>query len=676
MHDVLTNVPNLKIECLDKGFVQLVDCMPRLAPEGQTTADYAIVQAARVSYGSGTKTVNEDRGLIRYLLRHSHTTPYEMLEFKFCCKLPIFIARQMVRHRTACLSGDSLLYFDSPAAVENNKRKSRRMSISEFYEKWHNGAKPIEGRWGNNVIVPLKNRLSKMNLRSCDEVTGEIKHTKVTDIWQTGLKDVFEVELENGYKLKMTKDHLCLTKDGWFTLEEGTNLKIGINNCVTWMDNHTLFAVNGVLCYQDKNWLSQKRSMGLSITQIADDANISYHTIRKYLKKFSLQYTPLEKCVLSGKTQKGTKRSGVQRKPLSGEALKNVRLARSGSNSNFWKGGVSTERAKIGRWTTENSSKVFKKDNYKCVLCKNNLNLNAHHIDPVWHNINKAYDFANLITVCRHCHSKIHNNNLELNFLDYYNNNKLMRFWDDFSSIKNVREASKKLPEVKKLIRTFSKIKKITYIGKETTYDLSVVGPFHNFVCNGFIVHNSLNEYSGRYSVIKDEYYVPKSEDIKIQSKENKQGGSEIAPTDIADDFKKNIVSLADESYEKYLNFMDSGISREQARMLLPVSYYTEWYWKIDLHNLLHFLALRCDSHAQYEIRVFANAILSLIKPIVPLAVEAWEDYHVMRGAMKFTSLELEALKKSIQENKFTAIDSNNKREQSEWEDKAKKLGL
>ena len=112
--------------------------------------------------------------------------------------------------------------------------------------------------------------------------------------------------------------------------------------------------------------------------------------------------------------------------------------------------------------------------------------------------------------------------------------------------------------------------------------------------------------------------------------------------------FKKNIVSLADESYEKYLNFMDYGISREQARMLLPVSYYTEWYWKIDLHNLLHFLALRCDSHAQYEIRVFANAILSLIKPIVPLAVEAWEDYHVMRGAMKFTSLELEALKKFV----------------------------
>jgi thymidylate synthase (FAD) len=74
--------------------------MPRIVPEGQT-ADFAIVQAARVSYGEGTKTLNEDKGLIRYLMRHRHTTPLEMVEFKFHCKMPIFIARQWIRHRTA-----------------------------------------------------------------------------------------------------------------------------------------------------------------------------------------------------------------------------------------------------------------------------------------------------------------------------------------------------------------------------------------------------------------------------------------------------------------------------------------------------------------------------------------------------------------------------------------------
>lgn len=671
--DALDLVPVKEVQCLDKGFVKLIDVMPRIVSDGQT-CDYAICQAARVSYGQGTKSVNEDKGLIRYLMRHSHTTPNEMIDFKFLMKMPLFIARQMFRHRTACLSGDSLLYFDEPAAIKNNKRKSRRMSICELYDKWHNGAKPIKGRWGKNVIFPLRKQLSKMNLRSCDEITGEIKHTNITDVWQTGLKDVFEVELDNGYKLKMTKDHLCLTKDGWFTLEEATNLKVGINNCVTWMDKHTLFAVNGTPCYQDKNWLAEKRSMGLSIMQMANDADISYHSIRKYLKKFDLQYTSKEKSALSGKAQKGQKRSGIRKKPLSQEHINNIKLARSGSNSNFWKGGISTDREKIGRWTTGNSSKVFKKNNYKCVLCGSNNKLNAHHIDPVWNNINTAYKLDNLITVCKVCHSKIHINNLELNFLNYYNDNKLINFWNDFSSIKNVRHENKKLPKIKKLVRTFSKIKKIIYIGKEMTYDLSVSGPFHNFVCNGFIVHNSVNEISGRYSVMKDEFYIPDINDLRKQSKTNKQGGEEILDKETSQEFVDKIDLNCKDAYSAYLQMLDSGVSREQARMILPLNLYTEFYWKQDLHNLLHLLSLRSDAHAQKEIRVYADAILKLITPLVPWTIEAWNDYHPMRGAMKLTRLEVESLSQSLKDNidksKLSDIGSDNKREQAEWQHK------
>jgi thymidylate synthase (FAD) len=129
MHDVLTNVSEKTIKCLDKGHVTILDVMPRLVPDDRKTADYAIVQAARVSYGDGTKTVNEDRGLIRYLLRHKHTTPFEMIEFKFSVKLPIFIARQMVRHRTANLNEYSGRYsmmkdeFYKPE-IENVRQQS------------------------------------------------------------------------------------------------------------------------------------------------------------------------------------------------------------------------------------------------------------------------------------------------------------------------------------------------------------------------------------------------------------------------------------------------------------------------------------------------------------------------------------------------------------------------
>lgn len=287
MHDVLTNVPNKTIPCLDIGHVTLIDVMPRLVPDSQKTSDYAIVQAARVSYGDGTKSVNEDRGLIRYLLRHKHTTPLEMIEFKFSAKLPVFIARQMIRHRTA-----------------------------------------------------------------------------------------------------------------------------------------------------------------------------------------------------------------------------------------------------------------------------------------------------------------------------------------------------------------------------------------------------NVNEYSGRYSLMKDEFYKPEISNIRQQSKTNKQGSDGVIQEGDAQYFLDKIDEVCANAYQEYEKALEIGVAREQARMLLPLNLYTEWYWKIDLHNLLHFLALRCDSHAQWEIQVFGNAILELIKPIVPLAIEAWEDYHENRGGMKLTRLEIQAMLNSLQNIKVKNIDSQNKREQQEWHDKAKRLGM
>lgn len=287
MHDVLENIPNKTIKCLDKGHVTIMDTMPRLVPDDRKTADYAIVQAARVSYGDGTKTVNEDRGLIRYLMRHKHTTPIEMIDFKFCMKMPIFVARQMIRHRTA-----------------------------------------------------------------------------------------------------------------------------------------------------------------------------------------------------------------------------------------------------------------------------------------------------------------------------------------------------------------------------------------------------SVNEYSGRYSIMRDEFYMPEAENVRAQSKTNRQGGEEPMRNSDAVGFLSDLESICSRSYQNYESSMACGVSREQARMLLPVNLYTEWYWKIDAHNLLHFLALRCDSHAQMEIRVFAEAILELIKPIIPLTVEAWEDYSEHRGAKKLTRLELDAIKSSLEGSMVEKINSDNSREQLEWDEKAKIMGL
>jgi len=110
-----------------------------------------------------------------------------------------------------------------------------------------------------------------------------------------------------------------------------------------------------------------------------------------------------------------------------------------------------------------------------------------------------------------------------------------------------------------------------------------------------------MNEISGRYSVMKDEFYFPKSEDLRKQSKTNKQGSEGSLEEIQSAVFSEAIKSQCKNAYDLYLRMLDAGVAREQARMILPLNLYTEFYWKQDLHNLLHFLALRLDSHAQYE---------------------------------------------------------------------------
>jgi len=185
------------------------------------------------------------------------------------------------------------------------------------------------------------------------------------------------------------------------------------------------------------------------------------------------------------------------------------------------------------------------------------------------------------------------------------------------------------------------------------------------FVARQFIRHRtaSVNEASLRYTEAKDEFFVPES--FRKQGSANKQGGDETCEA-----FAHADVAVAQShAYVTYTRLLQAGVSRELARCVLPVSAYTEWYWKIDLHNLLHFLALRCDSHAQAEIRVFADAMLKLIQPIVPLTVEAWNDYHPMRGGMLLSRMEIESIATG---NGFVG----SQRESDEFDSKIKRLGL
>ncbi|MDC0541461.1 FAD-dependent thymidylate synthase [Paracoccaceae bacterium] len=166
------------------------------------------------------------------------------------------------------------------------------------------------------------------------------------------------------------------------------------------------------------------------------------------------------------------------------------------------------------------------------------------------------------------------------------------------------------------------------------------------FVARQWIRHRTanVNEYSARYSILDREFYIPAPEHIAAQSVVNNQGRGEALTGAEAARVLDILKTDSERSYDNYQAMISDdgqrGLARELARMNLPTNIYTQWYWKVDLHNLLHFLRLRADAHAQYEIRVYADAICSVVADWVPFAYAAFEDYRLGGATLSETALE------------------------------------
>ncbi len=172
------------------------------------------------------------------------------------------------------------------------------------------------------------------------------------------------------------------------------------------------------------------------------------------------------------------------------------------------------------------------------------------------------------------------------------------------------------------------------------------------FVARQWIRHRTanVNEYSGRYSIMPEEFYLPDENVIKYQSQSNKQGrDEEEVPPEIRKRVLEILLNEQRSAFDGYQEMLENNIARELARINLPLSLYTQWYWKIDLHNLFHFLKLRMDKHAQYEIRVYAETMAQIVKTVVPMAYEAFEDYVL--NSVTFSKQELLLLKKYFPNN-------------------------
>ena len=410
---------------LDHGFVALADYMG---------TDDSVERAARVSYGYGTRRVSATRGLIRYLRRHLHTTPSEMVEFKFHCAMPMFVARQWVRHRTACLAEGTEVHFDPPGAERSGRRRPYRLPVEEIWRRFRPAGNPAPPDRHRNPFL-RRDRLRRMKLRQVDEDTHALQHTRIVDVYRNGVKPVFRMVLEDGKSIEATADHRFLFAGGWDTLRGAAGLRETGGRAV-WRRGEYLVHVNGAAEKRDRTWFHRARPVGIA---------------------------------------------------------------------------------------------------------------------------------------------------------------------------------------------------RFEYAGERETYDLEVEGPHHNFVANGIVTHNSVNEYSGRYSLMPLLFYSPEQDQFSLQSATSNQGR---APGSAGPGLHREAIRRWDDARSRasadYGWLVGENVARELARIDLPLSTYTQWYWKIDLHNLLHFLTLRVDDHAQWEIREYGRVIAGMVKRVAPLSYEAWVDYQVM----------------------------------------------
>jgi len=612
----------------------------------------------------------------KYGFVSSNSTPFEMCNFKFHVKAPIFVFRQWHRHRTFCLSGDSVITFELPDHIKLGVRTAKYMKLSDLHRKWNENP-PIKrkDKQKRSLRDFNRTRIRSMLLRVYDESAEQFTTGTINDVIYSGPKQVFEITLENGKTLKCSKDHQIYTLDGWQRLEDAVGLTVTNNRACITKDAYVM--CNGIPAHQDFNWMNNQRNLGYSVQEIASNAGCSYHTIRKWLRIHGLQFSNGENRFKKGHKPWNKDVYGYSTNLVhSDDHISAIKRARSGENSNFWKGGITPERQLIGAWTTAQAPKVHEKFDYRCNECSSKNQLQVHHVLPVVDYPEHAYDFDNLVTLCVSCHRRAHGQE--------HGDGLLHRAGKGKGNLMVARP---------------SKIIKIELIGIEDTYDICVEGPNHNFVANGMIVHNSINEYSARYSVLDGEMYHPDLGHLAPQSTSNRQGRS----GDVLTEQEYNAVMAAvdevfDTSYQTYLHLLGPnengdltpppdgvrrriewckeaavvavrearkraadagnvdpypteesvseaitayleqngvselagdfpGIARELARMVLPVATYSQMYWSGNLHNLFHFLKLRCDPHAQYEIRVFADAILELIEPHVPWATEAFRDY-------------------------------------------------
>jgi thymidylate synthase (FAD) len=623
------------IRVLDHGFVRLDDAM---------ATDLSVVNAARVSFARRKDVMEEaDEGLIRFLMRDRHGTPFEHNSFRFHIRAPIFVAREWFRHRVGCLTGDTVVTF-----VNTNGQSAGKKTIDELWRAWTVGERnghalspetatevdrlAVGGASSRSIARSLgigrrsvrrrlegtnghrdgRWRVRKMKLRVLNESTGEFTIGHIADIFDKGVQPVYELTLADGKQLRLTENHRVLTTEGWQSMAEAVGLRDGPERAT--MTRPCELMVNGHPVHQDQDWLRARREAGLSVQEIADGAGCSYHTIRKWLRHYGLQFTSSEQYRSRPPWNAG--KSGYSTRLVhTPEHLQAIRRARSGPNNNFWRGGSTSDRQSIAAWTMQHAARVHQLYDYRCQKCeRRGGELHAHHVIPVWLDAGRAREIGNLATLCEGCHRTVHRTReSELDFAKEFASLIGFATPGPVTRWRGWRLTAHAVP-----------VTAIQYLGMRQTYDLAVAGEWHNFVANGVVVHNSFNEFSMRYAKATDDFYVPEPEDVRSQV--GKPGSYSFEPVDdeLAERTRQELREVYQHAFETYERLVEAGVARELARSVMPVGAYTEFFWTVNARALMNFVSLRAAETAQREIRRYADAVEQFFAAKMPVTHAAF----------------------------------------------------
>lgn len=568
----LNKILDQEFKILDNGFIRIVDYMGD---------DSAIVQAARVSYGAGTKKISEDKGLISYLMRHSH-----------------------------CYHPDM------------------EVLTSDGWKKWYNCDKY------ETFAIPTKDNqilLEKLKVVSFD----------------------YDEELycfhSNRMSFKVTKEHKMYFKGKYSDKFKVVKIEeinqwgnfYSIKNYIKDSEDKSLeFSLIGF--YLGDGFMENNTSVGFHLKK---ERKIHYLTdlLNKLKIEFNIKYNDRGTCNIRFKAPGFIKKYvDIDAKARGKKFLHDYKLMSHSELYGLFDGLINSDGSlKNGRPQIEFSSfspyllKTFETVGSLLgydVHSKSNIRLIAYY------SLNRT---------------------LEARKQYFYNENYNGKVYCTTSSTGLL------------LVRG-SKHSSAFVCGNTTPFEMCEI-KFHVkcpiFVARQWLRHraSSTNEYSARYSIVDNEYYIPETNQIATQSLDNKQGRGEKVDSKLAGEIACVMKSTSEQQYKFYTKMLEKGIARETARGSLTLNYYTEFYWKVNLYNLMHFLKLRADNHAQYEIRVYALQIIEFLKIWVPYTYEAFMNYKM--EADNISKKMKDVVRRKIKGENITFETSGlNKREWSEFE--------